>query len=228
MTLFISYTKNQNCYSFTNLLPPALFLLGRPRTVPGTGDTVSNWSGKFPALIELTFQIELLFSLRWHSSMGDPRQLGQVFQPYRWISSCSIISIIYYHSSIICITLLFYDTVLMTQLTSQNFSINFRILDKIKSGGSEVKASASNAGDLGLIPGSGRSPGEGNGNPLQYFCLENPMDGEAWQATVHGVAKSRIRLSDFTFLRPSQMWVRSLSWEDPLEEGMATHSSILA
>ena len=46
-------------------------------------------------------------------------------------------------------------------------------------GGSEVKASASNAGDPGLIPGSGRSPGEGNGNPLQYSCLENPMDGEA-------------------------------------------------
>ena len=54
----------------------------------------------------------------------------------------------------------------------------------------EVKVSASNAGDLGLIPGSGRSPGEGNGNPLQYSCLENPMDGEAWQATVHGVAES--------------------------------------
>ena len=47
-------------------------------------------------------------------------------------------------------------------------------------GGSEVKASASNAGDLGSIPGLGRSPGKGNGNPLQYFCLENPMDGEAW------------------------------------------------
>ena len=47
-------------------------------------------------------------------------------------------------------------------------------------GGSEVKASASNAGDLGLIPGLGRSPGEGNGNPLQYSCLENPMDGGAW------------------------------------------------
>ena len=46
--------------------------------------------------------------------------------------------------------------------------------------GSEVKASAPNAGDLGLIPGLGRSPGEGNGNPLQYSCLENPMDGEAW------------------------------------------------
>ena len=47
-------------------------------------------------------------------------------------------------------------------------------------GGSEVKASAWNVGDLGSIPGSGRSPGEGNGNPLQYSCLENPMDGGAW------------------------------------------------
>ena len=53
---------------------------------------------------------------------------------------------------------------------------------------------------LGSIPGSGRSSGEGNGNPLQYSCLENPMDGRAWQATVRGVAKSRTRLSDFTSL----------------------------
>ena len=57
-------------------------------------------------------------------------------------------------------------------------------------GGSEVKASASNAGDAGSIPGSGRSPGEGNGNPVQYSCLENPMDRGAWWATVHGVAES--------------------------------------
>ena len=62
-------------------------------------------------------------------------------------------------------------------------------------GGSEVKASAHNAGDLG----SGTSPVEGNGNPLQCSCLENPMDGGAWWATVHGVAKSRTQLSDFTF-----------------------------
>ena len=48
------------------------------------------------------------------------------------------------------------------------------------------KESACNAGDPGLIPGSGRSPGEGNGNPLQYSCLENPMNGGAWRATVHG------------------------------------------
>ena len=58
-------------------------------------------------------------------------------------------------------------------------------------GGSEVKASACNAGDLGLIPGSERSPGEGNGTPRQYSCLENPMDGGAWWATVHGVTKSQ-------------------------------------
>ena len=68
-------------------------------------------------------------------------------------------------------------------------------------GGSEVKASACIAGDLGSIPGLGRSPGEGNGNPLQYSCLENPMDRGAWWATVHGVAKSRTRLSDFTSLK---------------------------
>ena len=65
-------------------------------------------------------------------------------------------------------------------------------------GGSEVKASACNARDLGSVPGSGRSPGEGNGNPLQYSCLANPMGGGAWWAIVHGVAKSRTRLSDFT------------------------------
>ena len=56
-------------------------------------------------------------------------------------------------------------------------------------GGSEVKASASNAGDPGLIPGSGRSPGEGNGNPLHYSCMGNPMDRGVWWATPHEVAK---------------------------------------
>ena len=56
-------------------------------------------------------------------------------------------------------------------------------------GGSDSKQSACNAGDPGSIPGSGRSPGEGNGNPLQYLCLENSVDGEAWWATVYGVAK---------------------------------------
>ena len=85
--------------------------------------------------------------------------------------------------------------------------------------------------------------GEGNGNPLQYSCLENPRDGGAWWATVHRVAKSQTRLSDFTFIAlstsqvtqwqgirlPKQdMQVLFLGQEDPLEKVMATHSSILA
>ena len=61
------------------------------------------------------------------------------------------------------------------------------------------KATVYNVGDPGSIPGLGRSPGEGNGNPLQYSCLENPMDRGAWWAIVHGVTKSQTRLSDFTF-----------------------------
>ena len=67
-------------------------------------------------------------------------------------------------------------------------------------GCSDGNVSAYNEGDLDSIPGLGRSPGEGNGNPLQYSCLENPMDGGAWWAILHGVAKSRTRLSDFTSL----------------------------
>ena len=63
-------------------------------------------------------------------------------------------------------------------------------------GRSVGKESAYSAGDP--IPGSGKSPGEGNGNPFQYSCLENPIDGGAWQATVHGVTKSQTRLSMHT------------------------------
>ena len=109
-------------------------------------------------------------------------------------------------------------------------------------GGSDGKASACSAGEPGSIPVLGRSPGEGNGNPLQYSCLENPMDGGVWQAIVHGFAKSWTRLSDFTSLIGASLvaqrlkhlpamqetWVQSLSREDPLEKEMGTHSSILA
>ena len=63
-------------------------------------------------------------------------------------------------------------------------------------GGSGDKESACNAGDPGLIPGSGRSPGEGNGNPLQYSCLENSTDRGVWQAIIHEVTKSQTRQSD--------------------------------
>ena len=81
-----------------------------------------------------------------------------------------------------------------------------------------LPANARDARDVGSIPESGRSPGEGNGNPLQYSCLENPMDGGAWWATVHEVAKSRTRLSNITLTFHFHA----------LEKEMATHSSVLA
>ena len=86
-----------------------------------------------------------------------------------------------------------------SQKKQENFikKIYFCFIHRGIPGGSDSKASACNAGDLGSIPGSGRSPGEGNGNPVKYSCLENPMDGEAWWATVHGVAKNQTQLSDF-------------------------------
>ena len=66
-------------------------------------------------------------------------------------------------------------------------------------GGSDGKKSACNAGDSGSIPGLGRSPGEGNGDPLQYPCLENSMDRGAWRAIVHGVTKSWTQLCGYIF-----------------------------
>ena len=63
-------------------------------------------------------------------------------------------------------------------------------------GGSAGKESTCNAGDLGSVPGSGRSSGGGHGKPLQYSCLENPMDRGAWRAAVRGVSKSQTQLSD--------------------------------
>ena len=84
--------------------------------------------------------------------------------------------------------------------------------------GSEGKVFAYNERDPGSIPGLGRSPGEGNGNPLQYSCLENPMDSGARWSAVHGVTMSWALLSDFTFT------FHFLA----LEKEMATHSSVLA
>ena len=76
------------------------------------------------------------------------------------------------------------------------WTLQFKQSHKGFPGGSDGKVSVCNAGDLGWIPGLGRSPGEQNGNPLQYSCLENPMDSGAWQATSHGVTKSRTQLSN--------------------------------
>ena len=78
-------------------------------------------------------------------------------------------------------------------------------------GASDSKESACNAGDPCSIPGSGRSPGGGHGNPLQYPCLENPMDTGAWGATVHGVTKSQTRLKrvdTYTHIADTQSCLR--------------------
>ena len=91
------------------------------------------------------------------------------------------------------------DSLLIHHLGSPfAFSNEFTYLFGDFPGGSDSKASAYNVGDPGSIPGLGRSPGEGNGNPLQSSCLENPTDVGTWQATVHGVTKSQTQLSNFT------------------------------
>ena len=107
-----------------------------------------------------------------------------------------------------------------------------------------VKNLPANTGDLGSIPGLGRSPGEGNGYPLQHSCLEKSMNRGAWQATVTGITKSWT-LNDLHFTSlprgaslvvqrvkclpaMQETWVQSLGQEDPLEKEMATHSSTLA
>ena len=90
-------------------------------------------------------------------------------------------------------------------------------------GGTVVKNSPASAGiirDMGLIPGLGRLPGEGNGNPLQYSCLENPMDRGVWRATVHGVAKSWIRLR-------TQCTHTDLHWLDSLVLGLSVPQALL-
>ena len=108
--------------------------------------------------------------------------------------------------------------------------------------GSAGKESACNAGDLGSIPGLGRSPEEGNSYAFQYSGLENPMDRGAWQATVHGSQRVRHDWANFTFTfkvtlvaqlvknlpELQQTQVQLLGWEYPLKKEMATHSSILA
>ena len=94
-------------------------------------------------------------------------------------------------------------------------------------GGSDGKESACNVGDLGSIPGPGRSLGKGNGNPFQYSCLENPMNRGAWLATVHGVRKSQTRLSEtFTFTLRSpkrqalELWPQNVTvlWDKNVKE----------
>ena len=84
----------------------------------------------------------------------------------------------------------------MIYLTLSKSDERFTLCTVFVSGGPDGKESACNGVDLGLIPGLGRSPREGNGNPVQYSCLENSMDRGAWKAIVHGVAKSQTELNN--------------------------------
>ena len=96
----------------------------------------------------------------------------------------------------VTISLQQYLTQSLNTVLSRSFKKNIYLCIMGFAGGSKGKESACSAGDPGSIPWLGRSPGEGNGNPLQYSCLGNSMDRGAWQAMVHGVAKSKTQLSD--------------------------------
>ena len=95
-------------------------------------------------------------------------------------------------------------------------------------GGSVVKNLPAKAGDMSLIPGSRRSPGEGNGNPLQCSCLENPTDRGTWWATVHGVAKSRTWLSNWTTTKTADEYLYSPTEQNkgPVMSGCPPSSAI--
>ena len=88
-------------------------------------------------------------------------------------------------------------------------------------GRSVAKNPSANAGDVGLTPGLGRSLGEGNGNWLQYSCLDNPMDREAWRATVHGVAKNQTQLRDKTTTITTTVGKEVSRWVSCFEDGPA-------
>ena len=106
--------------------------------------------------------------------------------------------------SVVLLLILQLNTDVNTCFVSAKFSLWLKISNYYPlngfPGGSDGRASVYNPGDQGSIPRLERSPGEGNGNPLQHYCLENLMDKGAWYATVHGVAKTRTRLNDFSSL----------------------------
>ena len=116
--------------------------------------------------------------------------LTQQVPPQRWVKSgpgtLQVKFMLFFHNRLRKLSWALYHTVFEEQ---KEPSID-------SPGGSDSKKSACNAGDLGSIPGSERAPGEGNGNPLQHSCLENPMDRGAWWATVHGITKSQTQLSN--------------------------------
>ena len=97
--------------------------------------------------------------------------------------------------------------------------LKYHIYALLFPGGSDSKEFSCNTEDLGLIPGSGRSPGERNSYPLQYSCLENSMDRGAWWVTVHGVSKSRTQVTDFHFHQVKHSYILAIG--SPLSTGFS-------
>ena len=120
------------------------------------------WGGRVRILLsgEVLFMMTMLRETHWPLFLCPPRVSGQPVMGHGCVSDCTC-----------------------GILWKEEFTTYL-------SGGSDSKECACKAGNLGLIPGSGRSPGGGHGNPLQYSCLENPMDGGAWRATVMGLQES--------------------------------------
>ena len=120
------------------------------------------WGGRVRILLsgEVLFMMTMLRETHWSLFLCPPRVSGQPVMGHGCVSDCTC-----------------------GILWKEEFTTYL-------SGGSDSKECACKAGNLGLIPGSGRSPGGGHGNPLQYSCLENPMDGGAWRATVMGLQES--------------------------------------
>ena len=146
------------------------------------------WDDSRPLHLLSTLFLLLLHQLHLRSSGIRSRRLGTPGLSHRgccFLSSWRGFFLLVYHS--------FHPAILpmYSQITSVFSILHF-------SGGSDGKESACNVGDLGSIPELERSPGERNGNPLQYSCLENAMDNGALWATVHGVAKSWTRLKQFS------------------------------
>ena len=146
--------------------------------------------------------------------------------PFQLLSFCAALlvdaSVIFSISPIlsaasICLELIKFIVFHFFKILFHISKIVIKSLCKQIPGGSDGKESACNAGDLGSIPGSGRSPGEGKGYPVQYSCQENPMDRGAWQATVHGVAKSWHHWSDWAHQQmPIFISIQSISLKFPI------------
>ena len=120
------------------------------------------------------------------SVSGEASVLGFSLCPHTWPFVC-----VYTERSLVFLPLLNKDTSPVRSGLHPMTSFSLKYLLKGFPGGSDGKESTCNVGDPGSILGSGRSPGEGNGNPLQCCCLENSMDRGTWWATVHGVTKSQ-------------------------------------